>query len=515
MLFNSYEFIFLFVPLTLLGFWGARRLAGLRLAIAWTVLASLAFYAWWNPLYIPLLVGSTLLNFQLGRWLATATRSRKALLVTGLVWNIGLLAYFKYYDFFVSNLNDVTGLELPLLHIAVPLAMSFFTFQKIAYLVDVYRGEVAVTRLDDFLFFVTFFPQLITGPIIHYRDIVPQVERLPPRGISFTDLSVGLTLFSIGLFKKVVLADGIGLQAGQLFRAAAAGENLDLVLAWTAALSYTFQLYFDFSAYSDMATGVARLFGIRLPQNFDSPLKSASMLELWRRWHMTLSRFLRDYIYFPLGGGRQSLARKCFNLSVTFMVSAIWHGAGWTFLVFGVYQSVVVIINVLWSEFRSRLGWVWQGGWWVHCSAVALTFVSWVFGMVVFRADSVATASRLWAGMLGANGAQLPQHWQPTLGPFATFIQTLGIEFASAPRMLQAQHLIWIGALAAITFLLPNVYAITAKFEPVVSVDHKAMPAASGLQWRPNLLWAFVVATMAFLAVVNMSNISEFLYRQF
>lgn len=513
MLFNSYEFLFVFLPITAMVFWLARIHISLRVAVGWLVLASLVFYAWWNPVYVPLLAGSALVNFQLGIWLADAKRWRLTLLRLGLVWNIGLLAYFKYTDFFLASLNTVAGTQIPLPHIVLPLALSFFTFQKIAYLIDVYRGEVTVRKLGDFLLFVTFFPQLITGPIVHYRDIVPQIGLTPAKGPRAEDIALGLTLFSVGLFKKVLLADGIGVQVNALYQLAGKGEALDLFQSWTMALSYTLQLYFDFSGYSDMATGLARLFGIRLPQNFDSPLKSANMLEFWRRWHMTLSRFLRDYVYFPLGGGRGGLASKCFNMTVTFMVSAIWHGAGWTFVWFGVYQSTVVVINMLWAELRSWLRWG-ERVWWDHGLAIALNFFVWTGGLVLFRSDSVATALSVWSGMAGLHGAQLPQHWQHALGGLGEHLQAAGVQFAAGSHLLQAQQLLRIALLAVLAFALPNIYAFTARFDPVIRHD-KLEVKVPRLAWQPNLLWGLIIGAMALLAACSLSNVSEFLYFQF
>lgn len=513
MLFNSYEFLFVFLPITALVYWLARVHIGLRLAVGWLVLASLLFYAWWNPVYVPLLLGSALVNFQLGKWLADAQRWRLTLLRLGLLWNIGLLAYFKYTDFFLSSVNAVAGTQFPLPHIVLPLALSFFTFQKIAYLIDVYRGEVTVRKLGDFLLFVTFFPQLITGPIVHYRDIVPQIELSPRRGPSAEDIALGLTIFTVGLFKKVLLADGIGVQVNTLYHLAGKGETFDLFQSWTLAVSYTLQLYFDFSGYSDMATGLARLFGIRLPQNFDSPLKSANMLEFWRRWHMTLSRFLRDYVYFPLGGGRHGLAGKCFNMSVTFMVSAIWHGAGWTFVWFGIYQSVVVLTNILWGELRSRLRWG-ERGWWDSGLAIALNFLVWTGGLVLFRSDSVDTALSVWSGMFGLHGAQLPLHWQHALGAAGGWLQAGGVEFAAGAHPLQLQQLLRILLLGLIAFGLPNLYAYTARFNPVIRHD-KLEVKLPRLAWQPNLFWGLLIGAMALLAACSLSNVSEFLYFQF
>jgi len=305
MLFNSYEFIFLFLPITFLVFFAIARL-GHEAAIIWLVLASLFFYGWGNPAYLILILLSMVANFSIGELLgSTHRRNKRSLgkiyLVLGVTLNLGTLGYFKYAGFFVDNLNTALGTEIDIGRIVLPLAISFFTFQQIAFLVDAYKGITKEYRFTHYALFVTFFPQLIAGPIVHHKDMLPQFMRRDTLKPHIENIAVGLTIFFIGLFKKAVLADGISPYGSSVFDMAAGGETLSFFQAWGGALSYTMQLYFDFSGYSDMAIGGARLFGIRLPLNFHSPYKATSIVEFWRRWHMTLSRFLRDYVYIPLG----------------------------------------------------------------------------------------------------------------------------------------------------------------------------------------------------------------------
>ncbi|MFQ5488405.1 MAG: MBOAT family O-acyltransferase, partial [Gammaproteobacteria bacterium] len=338
MLFHSYGFIFLFLPLTLLGFFLLGRYGLLRWALAWLVLASLTFYGWWNVEYLFLLLASIVVNYLLGRALAPSQRttaSARVLLAIGIGLNLALLAYFKYAAFIVGNFNQLLGSDYRVHEIVLPLAISFFTFQQIAYLVDAYYGRAQEYSFLNYSLFVSFFPQLIAGPIVHHREMMPQFEGRRIFRFSYEDMDVGLLIFCIGLFKKVLLADGMAQFSEPVFAAAAGGLELSFFEAWGGALAYTLQIYFDFSAYSDMAIGLAWMFGIRLPLNFASPYKAINIIEFWRRWHMTLSRFLRDYLYIPLGGNRKGRERRHLNIMATMLLGGLWHGAAWTFVVWG------------------------------------------------------------------------------------------------------------------------------------------------------------------------------------
>jgi|SaaInlStandDraft_6_1057023.scaffolds.fasta_scaffold27026_2 alginate O-acetyltransferase complex protein AlgI len=331
MLFNSYIFIFLFLPIVLLGFHLIGKQGHHRVAIAWLVGVSLFFYGWWNPAYLGLMLVSILFNYGVGVSLGRTPRklSKKPVLIFGVVVNLALLGYFKYANFFVDSLNSITGTNIVLLQVILPLAISFFTFQQIAYLIDAWRGETKEYNFLHYCLFVTFFPQLIAGPIVHHKEMLPQFAKDVVYKLRSKHIAIGLTVFSIGLFKKVVLADGVSVYATPMFDAAEAGVLLTFFEAWGGALAYSFQLYFDFSGYSDMAIGLARMFGIRLPLNFNSPYKATSIIDFWRRWHITLSRFLRDYLYIPLGGSRcRGEPRRFINVMVTMVLGGLWHGAG-------------------------------------------------------------------------------------------------------------------------------------------------------------------------------------------
>jgi D-alanyl-lipoteichoic acid acyltransferase DltB (MBOAT superfamily) len=339
--------------------------------------------------------------------------SKKQLLTIGILSNIGLLGYFKYADFFISNFNFVTGSEIPLLHLALPLAISFFTFQQIAYLVDSYRGETKEYSFMNYAVFVTFFPQLIAGPIVHHKEMMPQFENLKNKIINYKNIALGLFIFSMGLFKKVVIADTFAIWATNGFDKA---EILTLFEAWATSLSYTFQLYFDFSGYTDMAIGAALLFNIKLPINFNSPYKAINIQDFWRRWHITLSRFLKDYVYIPLGGNRKGNFRTYNNLMATFLLGGLWHGAGWTFVFWGFLHGLALVIHRLWNQLgfkmNSIIGWI-----------ITFNFINiaWVF----FRAKEWEDAIKVLKGMFGFSGVSLPYILKSKL----SFLTNYGVLF--------------------------------------------------------------------------------------
>jgi alginate O-acetyltransferase complex protein AlgI len=356
-LFHSYFFMFFFVPITVgVFFWlGGREYR--RLAVAWLVGASLFFYGWWDPHYLALIVGSILFNYAIGRifWLRTTSDRDllfRGVLALGIAANLVALGYFKYFEFLVENLGRLTGSDFHIEEIVLPLAISFFTFQQIAYLVDAWKGEVRENSFLNYCLFVTFFPQLIAGPIVHHTEMLPQFFRRKIFTVRYEHLAVGLAIFFAGLFKKVVLADGVSVYSDPVFAAAEAGIALSFLEAWGGSLAYTFQIYFDFSGYSDMAIGLARMLGIRLPLNFNAPYKAVNIIEFWRRWHMTLSRFLRDYLYFPLGGNRKGPALKNLNLVVTMLLGGLWHGADWNFVLWGAMHGCYLILNHSWRAIR-------------------------------------------------------------------------------------------------------------------------------------------------------------------
>ena len=416
MLFNSYEFIFLFLPFTFFIYFYLNKKRLTEVAKGFLVLSSLFFYSWWNVIYLPLILGSMVFNYCFGVELnkENSKISKKFILILGIVANLMLLGYFKYSDFFISNINFIFNTHIPHLNLLLPLAISFFTFQQIAYLVDSATGEG--TKQYDFLnycLFVTFFPQLIAGPIVHHKEMMPQFANVRNKIINYKNIALGLFIFSIGLFKKVVIADSFAVWATNGFDKATV---LNLFEAWATSLSYTFQLYFDFSGYCDMAIGAALLFNIKLPINFNSPYKALNIQDFWRRWHITLSRFLRDYIYIPLGGNRKGRLRTYVNLMATFIIGGIWHGAGWTFVFWGFLHGVALVIHRIWNELGFKMNKILA--WFITFNFINIT---WVF----FRAKDWDDALKVLKGMFGLSGIVLPNFLLAKLG----FLTKYGVGF--------------------------------------------------------------------------------------
>ena len=526
MLFSSHIFLFLFLPLTLGGFCLLARYLGPKPAKASLTLASLIFYGWWDAiplgrfchehfpgihippwlswipisLYTLLIVASMLVNFTLGRRIGAevkAGRSRSAhvWLVFAVTANLLLLGWFKYANFFVTNANAVLGTHWNLAQIILPLGISFFTFTQIAYLVDVRRGVVCEYDLGDFLLFITFFPHLIAGPIIHHREMMPQFREPKTYRFDWNNLAVGLAIFSVGLFKKSVVADRISEYAGKVFGAAATGAPMGALDSWSGALFYTFQLYFDFSGYSDMAIGLARMFGIVLPLNFNSPYKAANITEFWRGWHMTLSRFLRDYLYIPLGGNRHGEFRRHVNLVLTMLIGGFWHGAAWTFALWGLFHGVCLAVNHLWHAFwKKRARPALLPSWMTLWTARTFTFVLVVIGWVLFRAKDLQGARHLLGAMFG-------------MGTMPA---------ADAPPLLKETLWLWIPVLLAFVWLLPNTAEIFSRHQPYPGTV-KAESSAEGrwFHWNMGTARAIGCAFLLGIAILSLSKSGEFLYYNF
>ena len=398
------------------------------------------------------------------------TSRAKTILVAGIAANLGLLGYYKYANFFVDNLNALLGNNLILETIILPLAISFFTFQQIAYLVDAYRGETHEYSFLHYALFVTFFPQLIAGPIVHHHEMLPQFARSTIYRLKAEHLAVGLTIFTLGLFKKVVLADGVAVYATPVFNAAEAGTALTFFEAWGGALAYTFQLYFDFSGYSDMAIGLARMFGIRLPLNFNSPYKATSIIDFWRRWHITLSRFLRDYLYIPLGGSRKGEARRLTNLLITMLLGGLWHGAGWTFVLWGGLHGCYLVVNNIWRKWRASRGHL-------HSTPVGrffawlLTMLAVIVAWVPFRAEGMGAIQIMLSAMFGLQGISLPTAWNGHLGLFETGIKSVGFIFSGAFNNSLAnwnRGIYWLASLFSISIFLPNTQQFMYRYRPAL-----------------------------------------------
>jgi D-alanyl-lipoteichoic acid acyltransferase DltB (MBOAT superfamily) len=442
----------------------------------------------------------------------------------GIAEELAMLGFFKYANFFVDNVNAVTDAGWELAEIVLPLGISFYTFQQIAYLVDTARGEIRLRSFLDYATTVSFFPHLIAGPIILYREILPQFAARTVTKFDHANFALGVTFFVVGLAKKVIIADWMALYATPVFDAAGGGTAPTLIEAWGGALAYTLQLYFDFSGYSDMAIGLGLMFNIRLPINFNSPYKAVNIVDFWRRWHITLSYFLRRYLYVALGGNRRGPARRHINIILTMLLAGLWHGAGWTFVLWGAYHGILLSINHLWLKARASAGFpvaavpsLW--GAWI---GRAVTLLAVVLGWVIFRSSSLDAAWLVLRGMLGMNGIVLPDLFAPLLSPLSPMLQELGVSFGRTLLFFGAPQALGMVFLFAIALLAPNSHQLLGyeqpldadKPRPAPSVAQSAIPTTP-LQWAPSRGWAVLIAGLFVYSLMQLSNISEFLYFQF
>ncbi len=477
MLFNSYVFILAFLPVTLVGYFGLGRLCKrLPLNKVWLVGCSLVFYAYFNVRYLPIIVLSILVNYALSQGMLTVRSQgvRRLLLGLGLAGNLGVLGYYKYYDFFVENLNALAGTSFVLHHLVLPLGISFFTFQQLSYVIDSYKRTVPRYNILDYALFVTFFPQLIAGPIVLHSEIVPQFADPENRRFRFDNFAPGLYAFALGLFKKVIVADTFAQVAEWGF---AAGQALNTPEAWLVALGYTFQLYFDFSGYCDMALGLGKMFNIRITQNFNSPYKSLDIKEFWQRWHMTLSRFFTTYVYFPLGGSRRGLARTCVNLMVVFLVSGLWHGAGWLFVLWGGLHG---LMSVLYRLFRRPYDRLHPALRWL------ITFLFVTVAWVFFRAETMDSAMTVLRAMFSMEFGAIN----------ATVTNVFATPMNLHPGYNAIMTQLWYVLALAGVLGLPNTYELTDRF-------------------RPTLGRAALTVVLLVLCVLSLSGVSVFLYYNF
>jgi len=479
-----------------------------RVAQSSLVIASLFFYAWWNPVYVGLITGSMLFNYSIGMLLAS--RRSKLVLILGVAVNLGLLAYYKYANFFVENLATLIGTDWNLEHIVLPLAISFFTFQQITYLVDTYRSETREVSFLQYALFVTFFPQLIAGPIVHHSEMMPQFASPRQNKVNYQMMAVGLSIFFLGLFKKVVIADGLSPYANQTFAVVANGDLLTFFEAWQGTLAYSFQLYFDFSGYSDMAVGLAGLFCIRLPVNFNSPYQAYSIIEFWQRWHMTLSRFLRDYLYITLGGNRKGAPRRYFNLLVTMLLGGLWHGAGWGFVIWGALHGFYLIVNHGWRTLNKAFGLLNDRRPTIRFLSRLLTFFAVVVGWVFFRAPDLPSALLMMDSLMGQGGVVWPVQKSSQLGALASVFTSWGMTFDYLENFKGLGSISTILILLLFVWYVPNVLQIMSRYPLALNG-----PTSGRIKWQPNWRWGAWVGLLGTISILKLSEVSEFLYFQF
>lgn len=491
MLFNSSLFIFVFLPVCLTGFYFFKKQTN-KTWVLWLNLCSIVFYGYWSLTHLSILILSVTLNYFLAR---SMRRFGKLALAMGIIFNLSLLGYFKYSNFLIEQINFGFGTNLDLIKIVLPIGISFFTFQQIAYLADLYKRKAETASYNRYLFFISFFPQLIAGPIVHHEEIFKQLKK---RRHFLKGLAIGFSFFCIGLFKKVVIADHVALTANEVFGYAEAGGAPTFLEAWYGALAYTLQIYFDFSAYSDMAIGLAYMFGLRLPQNFSSPYKATSIVDFWRRWHITLSRFLKDYLYIPLGGNRKGHIRKYINVIITMLIGGFWHGASWNFVLWGGLHGVFLFINQ-WSNDTFKVKSPKIVGW-------SLTFLLVVFAWVPFRATNIEGFLGIWKGMIFMNGVTLPESMSILNLSKGTLLPSVNTDMG-----------LTIAVLLLICYFLPNTSEIFRKHNVTLSTKgySHTMDKSKYINWRPTFLWSMLIVFMFTISILKLNNPSDFLYFQF
>jgi len=482
-LFNSYQFIFFFLPITFLIYFYLTHKNLIKESQFFLLLSSLFFYSWWNVIYLPIILFSMFFNYKLGIFLRVKnTIPSKQLLVFGILTNLSLLGYFKYRNFFVENINIVFNENIELINLALPLAISFFTFQQVAYLVDSYKGKIKENNFLNYAIFVTFFPQLIAGPIVHHKEMMHQFSDTKNQQINYENISKGLFIFSIGLFKKIAIADTFATWATAGFDVA---STLNLLEAWATSLSYTFQLYFDFSGYTDMAIGLALLFNIKLPINFNSPYKARNIQEFWQRWHMTLSRFLKEYIYIPLGGNRAGVSTTYLNLMITFLLAGIWHGAGWTFVFWGFLHGIALVIHRVWKNFQFKL---WFGvAWFFTFNFINL---SWIF----FRAKEWDDAIKVLSSMFKLDNIVL----LPFLENKMTFLLNDSVTFGRMFESINGDR--WTLIFLVFAFIIILYFKNSMEKLEQFSLNYKTL---------------FFSLFLFLFSILSLNKVSEFLYFNF
>mgnify|MGYP002855977928 FL=1 len=483
--FSSFEFIFLFLPITLAGYYFFAR-KSVRASNVWLLASSFFFYAWWDVRFLPLLLASILVNFLTGL-LIGRFRFKKVFLVIGIVVNLGFLGFFKYADFFIQTMNRAFKTDWNFLHLVLPLGISFYTFQALSYIIDVYLGKTnAEKSFVNLALYISLFPQLIAGPIVDHKMMIPQFSSPERHKFNAENFSFGMTLFSFALFKKVVIADSLSPVVADVFSRVSSLTMLD---AWVGVLAYTFQLYFDFSAYSEMAIALGKMLNIDFPTNFDSPYQATSMIDFWRRWHITLGTWIRNYIYIPLGGNRKGEKRKLLNLFVAMTLCGFWHGAGFRYIDWGMMHGGFLVINHLWRKFsRShnlRIPRLFSG---------MLTFGCVAAGWAMFRASSLRDGLRLIKRMVNPRGFALPAGGK--IENLLSFLHYFKVQFISVPNYPFAFLLL----LSVLVFCLPSAQKIVTE--------------------RFRASWKWLFATLAALSyslytMAGGANLQEFLYFQF
>ncbi len=486
MLFNSYIFVFVFLPAALLGYFLLNKAKKYTAANWFLAIMSLWFYGYFNYSYLAIICVSIVINYALSKLLQSEKASstqRKILLAVGMILNIGSIFYFKYYDFFIENINAVFHSSFTLKHLVLPLGISFFTFQQVSFVVDSYHGETKDYGFCEYALFVSYFPQLIAGPIVLHDEILPQIRDASKKTINMENFAAGLYFFAIGLFKKVILADTFSAAVNAGYDGLSGITSAE---AWIVSICYTFQIYFDFSGYSDMAIGLGKMFNFDLPQNFDSPYLSTSITEFWDRWHMTLTRFLRNYVYFPLGGNRKGKARTYLNIMIVFIFSGLWHGANWTFVIWGTLHGILSVLNRIFRKTWEKLHVVTR--WTINFAVINALWV-------LFRSESIAHARWFLERMFSMQGGTVN----------ADIFNSFATSELNLLRMLPV-----LGPLSYKITNFPFWFYFIGAFLIVLNVKN-----CSRKEFRPTLAKGIVTCVCLVMSVMSFAGVSEFLYFNF
>lgn len=513
MLFSSHFFLLVFLPLSLIIFFLCSRIHSF-LGLLSIVILSTIFYGWHNPYAVFLVWGSMILNYKASQILLT-NNSRNFIFFAILVFNVSLLLFFKYLDFFIENINVLFSLHLKTLNLPLPLAISFFTFQQISFIVHIYKKQADIPKFLEYTSFILFFPQLIAGPIVKHSDYLPQIQNSRSFLPSFRNCSIGATIFALGLFKKTILADGLSIHTDHIFGLVANGVAPNLIEAWLGVLGYTFQIYFDFSGYSDMAIGLARMFNIHLPVNFFSPYKATSIIDFWRRWHISLSSFLKEHIYIPLGGNKRGAYFRYQNLMITMLIGGLWHGANWTFVIWGALHGICLVINHIIRAARANIVARSTKYWCVmkRVFVFLLIAIIWIF----FRVHSLTEAKLMLSSMFSWDHLIIPKN-------YIRFGSKCGIDLTSFAGEFHIHHeerelaILFLLCSSVIVFFLPTIYEWMGYFLPAkdfVKTNLVKQGFFKKICWKPTFLFGFVIFVLFVIAFGNIDVPKEFIYFRF
>lgn len=497
MLFNSYIFIFAFLPITLFGYFSINRLGKFDLAKLFLCVMSLVFYGYFNPAYLIIILISLFINYLISYALESKKALRKIYLIAGIVFNLGVLAYYKYYDFFVDNINNICKTTFSLKHIILPLGISFFTFQQLSFVIDRYKKTASHYKLIDYISFITFFPQLVAGPIVLHSELVPQFQDENVKQFDKESLADGICIFTVGLAMKVLIADNLGSLVDFSFGNI---EALDSFAAFIAAVAFALELYFDFAGYSNMAIGIGKMFRIELPDNFNRPFHCSNNKDTWKCWHITLGRFFRQYVYFPLGGSRKGLIMTLVNTMIVFTLSGLWHGADWTFVLWGVMHGLGICINVLWNKFIEKIRVSLKFLTWRITKIIAITgnFLFFSLSMVFFRSDNIADAVAYFKRLFGG------------INYYYIRVIATSIDYTELYPVMKALEMKIGNNINYVYLILLALLLLFSIFLSQIKPYRERL-----LNREKNGKYAFLISLLFAWCIVSFSGVSQFLYFNF